>query len=229
MKNRSHRVLVAASLSLSLGAAALMLGAGCDSSKDTAKTESTDTSSSTSSRRSATTQVAVGPQTGAMMAGMKTASATIKAAGSAATQPSNQNVSGTVTFTSDKDGVKVVADLTGLSPGKHGIHIHEKTDMSAPDLSSLGGHWDPDAHKQHGGPMGEMDKRHAGDLGNLEADASGKAHYEVTISGISIGGKNDIVGHSVVIHAKEDDLKTNPAGNAGGRIAGGAIEAKAGA
>lgn len=153
--------------------------------------------------------------------------ATIGAAGGAATQPANQHVAGTVTFSQDKDGVKAVVDLTGLSPGKHGIHIHEKTDMSAPNLTSAGGHWDPDGHKQHGGPASESAQRHAGDLGNLEADENGKAHYEVSVSGVSIGGKNDIVGHSVIVHAKEDDLKTNPAGNAGGRVAGGAIEAKA--
>ena len=164
------------------------------------------------------------PAEGASSAMM--AVATIGAAGGAATQPANQHVAGTVTFSQDKEGVKAVVDLTGLSPGKHGIHIHEKTDMTAPDLTSAGGHWDPDGHKQHGGPASESAQRHAGDLGNLEADESGKAHYEVSVSGVSIGGKNDIVGHSVIVHAKEDDLKTNPAGNAGGRVAGGAIEAK---
>ena len=155
---------------------------------------------------------------------MPMAVATISSAGAAATQPSNQHVAGTVTFTQEKEGVKAVVDLTGLAPGKHGIHIHQKADISAPDLASAGGHWDPDGHKQHGGPASEADKRHAGDLGNLEADAGGKAHYEVSIAGVSIGGKNDIVGHSVIVHAKEDDLKSNPAGNAGGRVAGGAIK-----
>ena len=155
---------------------------------------------------------------------MPMAVATISSAGAAATQPSNQHVAGTVTFTQEKEGVKAVVDLTGLAPGKHGIHIHQKADISAPDLTSAGGHWDPDGHKQHGGPASEADKRHAGDLGNLEADAGGKAHYEVSIAGVSIGGKNDIVGHSVIVHAKEDDLKSNPAGNAGGRVAGGAIK-----
>lgn len=157
-------------------------------------------------------------------AAMPTAVVTISSASAAATQPANQHVAGTVTFTQEKEGVKAVVDLTGLAPGKHGIHIHEKTDMSAPDLSSAGGHWDPDGHKQHGGPTSEADKRHAGDLGNLVADAEGKAHYEVSIAGVSIGGKNDIVGHSVIVHAKEDDMKSNPAGNAGGRVAGGAIK-----
>ena len=156
----------------------------------------------------------------------KTAVAVIAPASAAATQPANTTVAGTVTFTQEKDGVKVVVDLTGLSPGKHGIHIHEKPDMSAKDLASAGGHWDPDGHKQHGGPTSEADKRHAGDLGNLQADKDGKAHYEISVAGVSVGGKNDVVGHSVIVHAKEDDMKSNPAGNAGGRVAGGAIELK---
>ena len=197
-------------LSMLVGGA-LMAGLGC------AKSETSCAICS-----SATTK----PALMADAQGMKSAVATIGAAKGAATQPSNQNVAGTVKFTETGDGVKVVADLTGLSPGKHGIHIHDKADMSAPDLSSAGGHWDPAGHKQHGGPTSEGDKRHAGDLGNLEADAGGKAHYELSVSGVSIGGKNDIVGHSVIIHAKEDDMKTNPAGNAGGRVAGGAIVAK---
>ncbi len=157
-----------------------------------------------------------------------TAMAKLQPAKGAATQPTNQNVGGTVTFTQAGDGVKVVANLTGLSPGKHGIHIHEKTDFSAPDLTSAGGHWDPDGHKQHGGPDSPPTARHAGDLGNIEADKSGTAHMETTFPGLSVGGggKNDVVGHSVVVHAKDDDLKSNPAGNAGGRVAAGAIDAK---
>ena len=203
MKNPMNRVARMLVLPVSMLAAALLLpNLGCD--KDD---------------KPATPNAAVSPAA-------KMAVAVIKPAGSAATQPTNKEVTGTVTFTPEKDGVKAVADLTGLTPGKHGIHIHENADMSDPGLKSAGGHWDPDGHKQHGGPMADGDKRHAGDLGNLEADANGKAHYEVMVSGVSIGGKNDIVGHSVVIHAGEDDLKSNPAGNSGGRVAGGAIEAR---
>jgi Cu-Zn family superoxide dismutase len=155
----------------------------------------------------------------------KTAVATIAPSKSAATQPANKDVTGTVTFTATKDGVKVVADLTGLSPGKHGIHIHEKSDLSDPMLKSAGGHWNPDA-QHHGGPTSES--HHAGDLGNVTADADGKAHLEMTLDGLTIGdgGKHDVVGHSIVVHAKEDDLKSDPAGNSGDRIAAGVIEAK---
>ena len=156
----------------------------------------------------------------------KTAVATIGPSKAAATQPANKDVTGTVTFTATKDGVKVVADLTGLSPGKHGIHIHEKSDLSDPMLKTAGGHWDPDAAHHHGGPTSET--HHAGDMGNITADADGKAHLEMDIGGLTIGdgGKHDVVGRSVVVHAKEDDLKSDPAGNSGDRIAAGVIDAK---
>jgi Cu-Zn family superoxide dismutase len=166
---------------------------------------------------------AVAPMAGAVKGAMKTAMATIAPSKNAATQPSNTAVAGMVMFTTEGDGVKVVVDLTGLAPGKHGIHIHEKSDVSEASLKSAGGHWNPDGH-HHGDPA-MADMHHAGDLGNLEAGADGKAHLEITLPGYTIGdgGKHDLVGHSVIVHAKEDDLKTDPAGNSGDRIAGGAI------
>ena len=156
--------------------------------------------------------------------GAPAATANIKPSQAAATQPSNQNVNGTVTFTQSGDGVKVVANLNGLSPGKHGFHIHDKGDLSDPELKSAGGHFNPTKHK-HGGP--DTADHHAGDLGNITADASGHATLEATVQGVSLeegGGANSIIGKSVVVHAKEDDLKSDPAGKSGGRIAGGVIE-----
>ena len=94
----------------------------------------------------------------------------------AATDVSTPN-GGTVTFTASGDEVKVVADITGLTAGKHGFHIHEFGDCSDPKAASAGGHFNPE-HKQHGAP--DAADRHAGDLGNIEADASGKAHLELT-------------------------------------------------
>src|SRR5947199_3210566 len=85
------------------------------------------------------------------------------------------NVTGSVTFTNSGDEVKVVADVTGLTPGKHGFHIHEFGDCSSSDGSSAGGHFNP-THKQHGAP--DASDRHAGDLANIEAAASGKAHTD---------------------------------------------------
>jgi superoxide dismutase, Cu-Zn family len=131
------------------------------------------------------------------------------------------NVKGTVTFTKVKEGVKVVADIEGLTKGKHGFHIHENGDCTAPDGSSAGGHLNP-GKMQHNGPPDMM--RHAGDLGNLEANAAGKAHYEYVDLMISLDGNNSIIGKSVIVHEKPDDFVTQPTGNSGGRIACGVIE-----
>lgn len=130
------------------------------------------------------------------------------------------SVAGTVTFTSAGDEVKVVADLTGLTPGKHGFHIHEFGDCSDPKGASAGGHFNPTNH-QHGAPDGS--DRHAGDLGNIEADASGKAHLEASDKSMKLAGADSIIGHAVIVHEKADDLKTQPTGDAGGRVACGVI------
>ena len=130
------------------------------------------------------------------------------------------NVSGTITFTQTEKGVRVVADLQGLSKGKHGFHIHEFGDCSSADGLSAGGHFNPEG-KTHGAPM-DM-SRHMGDMGNLEANESGKAHLEYTDTVIKLNGMNSIIGKSIIIHKSEDDLKTQPTGNAGARVACGVI------
>jgi len=134
---------------------------------------------------------------------------------------SGSQVTGTVTFAKIGDEVQVVADVQNLKPGKHGFHIHEKGDCSAPDAASAGGHFNP-THQHHGGPM--TAEHHVGDLGNIEADASGKAHLDWK-GKMSLNGADSIIGKSVVVHEKEDDLKTDPAGNSGARIACGVIKA----
>jgi len=134
---------------------------------------------------------------------------------------SGSQVTGTVTFTKVGDEVQMVADIQNLKPGKHGFHIHEKGDCSAADAASAGAHFNP-TQKHHGGPM--TADHHAGDLGNIEADASGKAHLDWK-GKLSLSGKDSIIGRSVVVHEKEDDLKTDPSGNSGARIACGTINA----
>ena len=129
-------------------------------------------------------------------------------------------VAGTVTFTAAGDTVKVVADLSGLTPGKHGFHIHEFGDCSDPKAASAGGHFNPSNH-QHGAP--DVAERHAGDLGNIDADASGKAHLEASDKAMKLAGADSIIGHAVIVHEKADDLKTQPTGDAGGRVACGVI------
>lgn len=130
---------------------------------------------------------------------------------------------GTVRFTQEGNSVKIVGHIEGLAPGqKHAIHVHEFGDCSTADASSAGSHYNPEKH-EHGLP--DKDKRHAGDLGNLQADASGKAHLELTVDNITIAGnKNPVLGRAVIVHAKPDD-GGQPVGNAGGRIACGVIGA----
>jgi len=132
-----------------------------------------------------------------------------------------QQCHGVVRFTQEGDSVKVVADIEGLTPGqKHAFHIHQNGDCSAPDGMSAGGHYNPEGH-QHGLP--DAQNRHAGDLGNIQADNDGKVHYEITVNNISLSGpKNPILGRGVIVHAKPDD-GGQPVGNAGARIACGVI------
>lgn len=129
-------------------------------------------------------------------------------------------VSGTITFVKEPAGVRVVADLTGLTPGNHGFHIHEFGDCSAPDAMSAGSHFNP-AGAPHAGP--DADARHAGDLGNIVADSAGVAHYERVDAHMSFSGPNSIIGRGVIVHEKADDLTTQPTGAAGGRVACGTI------
>lgn len=129
-------------------------------------------------------------------------------------------VSGTVTFTKVEHGVQVHAHISGLTPGKHGFHVHEFGDCSSPDAKSAGGHFNPKKH-EHGGPHAE--KRHVGDLGNIEADSNGNVDYEVVDKHLSFHGETSIIGRGLIVHEKADDLKTQPTGDAGGRVACGVI------
>ena len=144
------------------------------------------------------------------------------AAATAALAPTKGNqVSGTVSFMQRGSAVLVEAKVTGLSPGLHGFHIHERGNCTAPDASSAGGHFNP-GNMAHGGPTGTL--RHGGDLGNLEANSSGVATYKAEVTGISLGtGDDSIIGRAVIVHEKGDDLATQPTGNSGARVACGLI------
>lgn len=128
--------------------------------------------------------------------------------------------SGIVKFTQTPEGIKIVADVNGLTPGKHGFHIHEFGDCSRLDGKSAGGHFNPDG-KKHGAPNSE--ERHVGDLGNLLANEEGKAYYEMIDSYISFSGPHSIIGRAIIVHSGEDDLISQPTGNAGARLACGVI------
>ena len=128
---------------------------------------------------------------------------------------------GTVTFTQKGDKVSMTANVSGLSPGPHGFHIHEKGDCSAGDGMSAGGHFNPTG-KPHGDPT--TADHHAGDMPQLVADASGKATLTADLSPMTIGASaNDIIGKAVIVHKDPDDFKTQPAGNSGARVACGVI------
>jgi Cu-Zn family superoxide dismutase len=134
-------------------------------------------------------------------------------------------VSGTVRFTTQGDEVRVEADVYGLQPGLHGIHIHEFGDCSSPDGESAGGHFNP-TNRPHG-PPGEAS--HPGDLGNVEADMNGTARLALTVPQITVDTEPlGVIGRSVVVHEMADDLMTDPAGNAGARVACGVIRADSG-
>lgn len=132
---------------------------------------------------------------------------------------------GKVLFTAAEGGVRVEARVSGLAPGGHGFHVHEKGDCSAPDGTSAGGHFNPTG-KPHGHP--DKPDHHLGDMPMLMADASGNATLDVVLKGMSIGGTEagNIVGRAVIVHAAADDFATQPTGNAGARLACGVIAAK---
>ncbi|CAN5388362.1 hypothetical protein BH09SUM1_BH09SUM1_23520 [soil metagenome] len=129
-------------------------------------------------------------------------------------------IEGRVYFTKEGDGVRVVANIHGLTPGEHGFHLHQNGDCSSPDFKSAGDHFNPLA-KTHG--SADPREHHMGDLGNLTADEKGNAHYDELIAGLSMDGDTSIMGKGVVIHATIDDLKTQPSGNSGARIACGVV------
>src|SRR4029453_2480944 len=125
--------------------------------------------------------------------------------------------SGTVRFHSQAGGVHATGELSGLTPSaKHGFHVHEFGDCSAPDGASAGGHFAPDGHP-HGAP--DPAQHHAGDLGNVEADANGHAKVDVTVPGLTLAtGDRAIIGRALIVPAQPDDLTSQPTGNAGPRV-----------
>jgi len=129
-------------------------------------------------------------------------------------------VGGTIHFMKDAGGVKVTGTITGLTPGSHGFHIHEFGDCSAADFTSAGGHFNP-AGNPHGSPKDA--KHHEGDMGNIEAGADGSATVDYVDAGLGFEGASSILGRGVIVHANPDDFKTQPTGNAGGRVACAAI------
>ena len=137
---------------------------------------------------------------------------------------SGSKVTGNALF-SEQDGiVTMIAVIGGLTEGTHAIHIHEKADCSSDVGTSTGGHWNP-TNQPHG-QWGSKDGFHKGDIGNLNANANGNATISMTTNEWCIGcgdPNKDIVGKAIIIHEGTDDFKTQPTGDAGGRVSCGGI------
>jgi Cu-Zn family superoxide dismutase len=123
------------------------------------------------------------------------------------------------------DAIMVQVKAAGLTPGVHAVHIHTTGTCTAPDFTSAGGHWNPAKH-QHGrdNPAGA----HMGDMPNMTVAADGTGMLTTTVAGAMLsGGENPLLdadGAAIVIHAGADDYKTDPTGNAGGRVACGVVK-----
>lgn len=134
---------------------------------------------------------------------------------------------GTATFKEAKSGkeLTISVKLKGIPFGEHAVHIHQNPTCDAPDFKGAGGHFNPES-KQHGvdNPMGH----HAGDMPkniSIGEDHTGEITFKVDYLTLAAGAPNSVLGHSIVVHEKADDMKTDPTGNAGNRIACGVIPA----
>lgn len=134
---------------------------------------------------------------------------------------SGQTASGTVLLTQNGNGsVTVRIDLTGVPPGVHGFHIHENGDCGD-NGNAAGGHYNPTGNP-HGAPS--ADPHHAGDFGNVTANAAGEVRTSFTTRSVTVAaGPTTAVGRAIILHANPDDLVTQPTGNAGARIACGVV------
>lgn len=137
---------------------------------------------------------------------------------------SGSALKGTATFTQNGDVVHVVVEVSNAPEGVHAVHLHEKGDCSAPDAASAGGHFNPTG-MAHGSP--DAPAHHAGDFGNMTVGEEGHGRLELDSTMLTVlPGDRSVVGRAIVVHAKADDMTTQPSGNAGGRIGCGVVVGK---
>lgn len=137
---------------------------------------------------------------------------------------SGSNAKGNVVFENKGESVSMLLTVSGLEPGEHAIHLHEKSDCSAEDGTSTGGHWNPTG--QPHGKWGAAEGYHKGDIGNFTASDNGKATYTFSTDEWCMGcgdETKDILGKAIIIHEGTDDFTTQPTGAAGGRISCGGV------
>lgn len=200
-----------------LALASLVVLAACGPKVERARVAPDTMSASTTDTMKKDQKAATGPMTsGTPVSAVATLQGGTESAG----------FSGTVTFTPTAGGLRVVADLKGAPPGRHGIHLHENgqcthDDPAGKHFSSAGGHFNPTG-APHACPP--TDPRHAGDFGNVEVGADGTGHLDLTAGQISLAGANSVVGKAVILHAGADDCTTQPSGNSGDRLACGVVQ-----
>lgn len=194
------------SLLVSALASALLTLGGCASTAD----------SPSSDASTATPAATAGPSATPAAASVASATANMSAA-------SGSLVSGKLTLRPVANGVQVSGQIGGMTANRpQAFHIHEKGDCSAADASSAGGHFNPTA-QPHG--RASHGAHHLGDNDNLVSNGEGVVTVNTVFQGVTLGGggANDVVGKAIVVHAAADDYTSQPAGNAGARVACGVI------
>lgn len=160
------------------------------------------------------------------LAGALSAAGADRKVATAELKDANGQVVGQVKLKEGKNAVILSAKVTKLSPGEHAIHVHTVGKCEAPDFKTAGGHFNPE-NKKHG--LENPEGHHAGDMPNFTIGATRKGSYTGTLQGVTLAGSgaNSLFhegGTAVVIHEKADDMKSDPAGNAGARIACGPVQ-----
>lgn len=136
---------------------------------------------------------------------------------------SGSEARGTVEFYLAQPSMAINVNLSGLKPGNHGFHIHENGDCGGSNAAAAGGHLNPNG-SPHGDPTDADQRHHAGDLGNVRAEDDGTVKQWLRTEDLQLQGPKGIVSRAIVVHATDDDLKSQPSGESGEPIACGVIK-----